>query len=47
MALQEIGCNDKETPDLKDTTIFYEECNDQRPFGTGFVVHKSIVHLVI
>lgn len=46
IALQEIRRNNKGTLDLQDTNIFYGECNDQRQFGTGFAVHKSIVLLV-
>jgi len=29
--------------DIQDTTIFYEKCNDQRQFGAGFAVHKSLI----
>jgi len=41
--LQEIRWNDKGTMDIQNTTIFYDECNEQRQFGTGFTVHKNIV----
>ncbi|KAL4104718.1 hypothetical protein QTP88_020000 [Uroleucon formosanum] len=43
VALQEIRWRDLGSVDIQDTTVFYGKCNDQRQFGTGFAVHKSLI----
>jgi hypothetical protein len=43
VALQEIRWSDSGSVDIEDTTVFYGKCNDQRQFGTGFAVHKSLI----
>jgi len=43
VALQEIRWSDSGSVDIQDTTVFYGKCNDQRQFGTGFAVHKSLI----
>ncbi|KAL4148909.1 hypothetical protein QTP88_003048 [Uroleucon formosanum] len=43
VALQKIRWNDKGTPDIQDTTIFYGECNKHRQFATSFAVNKNLV----
>ncbi|XP_025421560.1 uncharacterized protein LOC112691510 [Sipha flava] len=43
VALQEIRWDDTGTIDIQETTILYGKCNEQRQFGTGFAVHKSLI----
>lgn len=43
VALQEIRWSDSSSINTSDTTILYGKCNNQRQFGTGFAIHKSLV----
>jgi len=43
VALQEIRWDDTGTADIQETTILYGKCDEQRQFGTGFAVHKSLI----
>jgi exonuclease III len=43
VALQEIRWDDTGTVNIQETTILYGKCNEQRQFGTGFAVHKSLI----
>jgi hypothetical protein len=46
VTLQEIRWDGNGTIEIQDTTIFYGECNKDRQFGTGFAIHKNLVHSV-
>lgn len=43
MAIQEIRWQGTGSLDINNHTIFYGDCDDRRQFGTGFIVHKSMV----
>jgi len=43
VAIQEIRWQGTGSLDMNNHTIFYGEFDDLQQFGTGFIVHKSIV----
>lgn len=46
VAFQEITWNDTRSINTNDTTILCGKYNNQRQFGTGFAIHKSLVSAI-
>jgi len=46
VAIQETRWQETESLEIINHTIFFRKCDDRRQFGTGFIIHKSLVPAV-